>query len=681
MKSRTWTALEMASYLALALGAVLPALLSAGHVVGDGVDLYGTFWFYWWIRDCVEHLRDPSFTNMMFYPLGKDIFAHTGDNFLDAVLSIPFQVVFGFPRYEVWFVAALLLGNGLSFRPLARDLFSSRRAAWGATLLWMVNPYVLFECMTGRFTQAMLFFLPLAVRHFLRIGREADAAGAGRWRNPALAGLYTALQAYTYWFMGYFMALAFAWLAVVGLWRSRDRRRLALGYLVAGLVCLAVISPAGVAMARAASAGEVPGVTEGLGLLSAPKEVANNIGPDLHGYVLMETQGQPMFAYWSWGGGLLLAILLGRDRVRWMGVALLAMAFSIGPAFTTDDGHRFLMPHYLTAYNVLPFFDRLWFPYRLLSVVFFGVVWGFGALLDRAIGWLGTQPGWAARGLMWALPVSLALAGAGEQRKHLSYPLLHRDFVPPRVYSLIHDLGGALVELPMGMTRISVAWQAVHEQPVWGGMAENAPVLWPEGFEKRSKNAFIRYLRDLTRDPAAAEDRRFSQTELAAVLDDGFRWLVLDRKLVDSDIHRWAYVRRFGIEEGRNAVFRVTDALEARLGPPFAVDEELVVWDLWACCGDAVDFDAATPKGAPEGAVIPAVLPAAYADLQPTEAALTTRTWQVGDMPLYEQHLRAIGRIGEDGAATEMRRSKSTPKGQPQRPRDGATPEELGGDR
>ena len=31
-----------------------------GHVVGDGVDLYGSVWFAWWIQDCILELRDPE---------------------------------------------------------------------------------------------------------------------------------------------------------------------------------------------------------------------------------------------------------------------------------------------------------------------------------------------------------------------------------------------------------------------------------------------------------------------------------------------------------------------------------------------------------------------------------------------------------------------------------------------
>ena len=106
--SRPW--IEPLSYVLVALGAVLPAIVKGG-VVGDGVDMYGTFWFYWWINHCISTLSDPGFTDLMFHPMGKDIFAHTGNNFVDALVAQPFMVALGFPRYQPWFVAALLLGT------------------------------------------------------------------------------------------------------------------------------------------------------------------------------------------------------------------------------------------------------------------------------------------------------------------------------------------------------------------------------------------------------------------------------------------------------------------------------------------------------------------------------------------------------------------------------------------
>ena len=118
---------------------------------------------------------------------------------------------------------------------LAKHLFTHKAAVWGSSMLWMVNPFVLFECICGRLTQALLWFIPLAIVHFLK-------SGQGGWRHPILAGLYTALQAWTYWFCGWFMALAFVWLGIAQLINARHKWRAYLrGWTIAALVCLLCI--------------------------------------------------------------------------------------------------------------------------------------------------------------------------------------------------------------------------------------------------------------------------------------------------------------------------------------------------------------------------------------------------------------------------------------------------------
>ena len=606
----------------LALGAVSGALLHAGHVVGDGVDLFGTFWFYWFISDCVGHLRDPSFTDLMFHPLGKDIFAHTGDNFVDALASVPFQWIFGFPRYQPWFVAALLLGNALTFRPLARHLWGNSWAALGATLLWELNPYALFECMTGRLTQATLWFLPLAFLGFMKIEEPLDGAAPGARRRlggAVAAGVFTGLQAWTYWFMGYFMALGFAWLALVGLIRGRTPRRAQLlGYGLAGLCCLATIAPAGLAMALQVGSGEVPGIqaAQPASIFEAPGQLANNVASQLHGYVLMETSGQPMFAYLVWGGGLLLALLLGRDRLRWVGISGLAFLFAVGTVWPREGAPDLVMPHYMLAYRYLPFFERLWFPYRLVVMAFFGATLGIGGLLAR---WEGGARRLFGRTLpAWLLPMGLVLTTVVEQHRHLAWPLVHRDLTPPQIYSLIGQEGGGLIEMPVGMARISIAFQPVHKQPTFGGMAENAPLFWPEGMKKRMNNSFIRFLREASRSPG--EGVEFNPRDLTNLKEEGFRWVVLDRHLVDSDIHRWRWSRTASAEEIDAAPFLTQDLVSGALGAPVAVEGPLVLWDLVG------------------GVSVPA-------DLHPTAESLRTRSWSLEDMPDYETHLREIGRI------------------------------------
>jgi hypothetical protein len=597
---------------ALAVGAVLPAALRPDHVIGDGVDLFGTFWFYWFIDRCARLGQTPAFTDLMFHPLGKDIFAHTGANFVDAVASIPFQRAFGFPAYQPWFVAAVLAGNGLTFWPLAREVIGRDRAGSVlATLLYTVNPFVLFECMAGRITQATLWFLPGALWGALRIGLPGRAG----WGAAAVTGACVALQAWTYWFFGWFLALGLAWLLIVRLARpeGRPRGRVLAGHAAAGLVCLALVSPAILAMRGAAAAGEVPGLQEATGSwLALPTGAAGNLASTLHGLVLMERHGQPMLTTWTWSALALAGVALGPQRLRWTGMAVVVGLFAIGPAWPRQGAPPLPMPHYLIAYHGLPFVDRLWFPYRLVAMAFPALALGAGLALERAGARAGARGRWAAA----ALILGLALA---EQRHNLAWPLVHRGLAPPQIYREIGARGGGLIELPLGLARVSIAFQPVHEQPVFGGMAENAPMFHPPGYAQQLGNALIRAL-DLAVEDPTAPSPRVPAKAVDALRAQGFRWVVLDRQYVDADVRHTRFGRKAGDAQRGLAPFLAANRVVGLLGPPAAAEGALLVWDLGG--GDPW----------PDG-------------LRPTPDALLRRTWPLDDMPEYEELMRARGRL------------------------------------
>ncbi len=583
--------------------------LRPGWVVGDGVDAYGTLWFYWWVQDCILALRDPSFTDLFFYPLGKDLFAHTGNNFLDALFAAPFRWILGELDYQPWFVAAMMIANALSFRVLARYVLRHRGAALVAAVAWEMNPYVLFEITCGRLTQAFLPFLPLAFYHLLRC-EEPDA----RWRHPLLAGLFTALQAWTYWFMGWFMAFAFVWIAAVGLSRSPDRRRLALRYLLAGLACAAAVAPGALAMVSLAREGEVPGLVEGglslEALLSPPPPQRNNVSTTLYGLLVVEGSGVPMISSLSYGLPLLAWLILGPGRLRWAPALGVLLAFAVGPVLGPPGG-EIPMPHYMLAYYVLPFFERLWFPYRMASVAFVPVALGFGFLALRALG------RWPSAGrAMVPAAAAVALLSGLERSRFDVYPFAARDQRPPELVDWIGREGGAVIDMPFGIYKASVIWQTFNRAPTFGGMGENAVMLWPEGMRRHLRNSFIHALITACRKPREAISYRAPQR--AMIEAEGFRWVVLHRELIVERGAPPGAGRRSPIEP----VLKMIEVL----GEPSAVEGPHLVWDLTG--------EASPPPG-----------------LEPTEAKIRAPI-VVGDpRPAYEIALERAGRSGRGRGA------------------------------
>lgn len=611
MKAKTWAALEWVVYISAALLAIAPALRE-NHVVGDGVDMYGTIWFYWWIQQCIETWSDPGFTDWFFYPLGKDIFAHTGNNFVDAVFAAPFYWLFGSPGYHRWFILALLLANAASFRVFAKGVFTSRLAVAGATLLWMLNPYVLFEITCGRSTQAFLVFLPLAF-HFL-IQMEKEQLGWRRFGVPILAGVLVALQGWTYWFMGYFMALVMLPMALWALWRSASRRELALRYLVAGISCLVCVAPAALAISGLADQGDVPGLTQAsdFSLFEPPAALGNNVSPFLHGWIFAEFMGTPLLISFAWTPLLLAWLFFGRDRLRFVVGFFAVWLMAIGPVIhppVPSPPVWAVDPLYMAAYHYLPFFDRLWFPYRMVVMCFFILSFGAGQLLDRL----------AERGLpKWAPAVLVAIfmgVTLGEQARLRVFPFVTKDLTLPATYQMVKDNPGKVIHLPFGISQPSIVWQTFHEQKMFGGMGENASILLPPGFDKRLKqNQFIRSLVQIGRSPLLPANS-YPESHRMAFEEEGFRWVILHRDLQEG------VANQRGVPKPETFAFGATERLVEILGPPVAVEGVLVTWDLSGEHGPLPGHEAGP-------------------------GLLTTRDWSSDlEAPAYERALQDAGRL------------------------------------
>lgn len=594
--------------LLLAVGAVAGALTDRWTVPGDGVDLYGTLWFFWWIRDSVEGLHSPSFTDLFFFPYGKDIFAHTGNNFVDAVLSLPLQ--WGLPGhawYTVW-VVVVLTGNAAAMWPLARQELEDRWPAAIATLCFALSPFVLFELTTGRPTQAMVWWIPMALYGWRNLERG--------WRHAVLCGVGTALTGWTYWFNGYFLAFAMAWLLGVELWTRRDRPEARRAWLrgLAQAVALGtvLVLPGVVAMALHAESGQVPGIelTEEGSWFDPPGRVDNGVPDMLMGYSIVELEGARFLHYPLWGGGLLLFLLLGRGRLAWGGVAVVSLLLATGPDLRLTEG-SLAMYHYRLLYHLVPFFDRLWFPYRALSITFLVASLGLGALARQLRERLPERWWWS--GLL--LSVLVVAGNLLPQVPEYTYPLTTKALPIPAFTRVLAQRGGGIIDLPYGISHTTIVWQTRHHLPLLGGMGENAPAFQDQAHQRRLEQSFFRAIATAAAEPYD-EVKPVRPGDRERFEAQGFRWVLLHRQLAEAE-HR----RLRGVSKKKKAAgWQVsTDKLVALLGEPVAVEGPVVVWDLQG--GPPLD------------------------GLAPEPGWRTAHDWTSEQPPAYEERLRAQGRI------------------------------------
>ena len=133
----------------------------------ESVDHYGTQWFYWFALRHLQIGESAGHSNLFFYPWGKDIYGHTGANLLDAYLEVPFRMVLGPTLGYNLFVLVGILAHGLAFYRFCQKFAEDRVALLAASLCFSFSPYVLYELVEGRPTQAILLFPVL----FIEIGR------------------------------------------------------------------------------------------------------------------------------------------------------------------------------------------------------------------------------------------------------------------------------------------------------------------------------------------------------------------------------------------------------------------------------------------------------------------------------------------------------------------------------
>jgi hypothetical protein len=548
--------LAAALYLAGAL-LVLRSGLGADRVVGQGVDLCGTLWYVEWIRHCVTHGVDPGFTDWFFHPTGKDIFAHTGSNFVDALLAQPLRALFGFPGYYLPFLVSLLVGNALAMHRLLRGQGIAMAPTVAVSLLFGLHPYVLHELAQGRPTQALLFWLPLALHHLLAF------AARGRWRDAVLAGLFLALQGWTYWFMGHFSLLMLGPVAIMLLWRSPDRGRTLRGLLLTAGVAVLLVLPAVFLMAQHAAEGVVPGLGASALDVAGAQDFDPRVSFRARWLGLFGGAAYPVPARLA--VLLALGLILARRRWLWLPGVLVGVLLMSGPRFVLGDAQLF-NPLYAASEALLPFFGRLWFPYRGWGVL--------AVLLCLPLAEALSRVRWGLPAALGApLTVALVLLFSGLP-EGLADPAEATPVPQPAYLEAVRQRPGLVLDLPFLCAEEVIHYQPLHGSPLVGGMAEGTPAFRPPDLRERVFGDPL-----LAAVATASLTGRLPEGDRSPGPQQTVRWVVLHKHLYDRIVEVRACWEGPQLDSPQR-LQRVQQALEQLLGPPDVEDGIVAAWEL-----------------------------------------------------------------------------------------------------
>jgi len=533
-------------------------IVTSGSADGD---LGYTIFAQWWASKTLAGEGAFNACPLVYFPEGQDL---TGSvwNLVVLFLTAPLHwLTDPITAYNLS-ILAISFVNTLVFAVLGFRL-GGRSGGFIAAVMAASMPFAWVELFDGRPEQG--FMAPAALYAFSLLKLKEGQSGAVVW-----TGLSMAFAAVCYWFMA--PMLAFAMLPLLGskLKEGAIWMQLALAAMICLIACgpfLALIMPIVLGEGGARSMFD-PGNAMFM-------RITNSVNPI--GALLSFTEDEyfqhciPLAAV----AGAVAAFRHAPAR-PWIFTAIAGLVLSLGPAFLLaplDAGSPAAPPHLplpLALLDILPGFERFWWPYRALTITSVGIA---GALAS----WLGAQTGrrqiWMVAGFGLAILFhgrSLSLAALEMGNPNLpDSPLdpgpaesfYERDL--PTWVTTPHAQGGVLIFPLRDVQNYSHMLTPFHGLPTALGDGVGEPLIRPESFNDRiSKNALLKAWSESKEVPDSAREG----------LDDlrasGFRWLLW----ILPDEERFPEERALWRSRAAN--------LDPLLGQPDHEESTLVVWDL-----------------------------------------------------------------------------------------------------
>lgn len=533
----------------------------------QGVDAWGTQWFYWYVGEQASQGKGLGQTDLFFYPWGKDVYLHTGANVLDAFLAWPLRWVLGPVAGYNLFVLLVLGANALAARQLAQVVGVKDPAAALAGVFFTLNPFLLGELDGGRPTQVLVAFVLLFWAEFLRLEQRPRTSVALR------AGIWLGLAALTYWYYAIFSGMVAALYTLIGGWKALRIR------IVAGLLSVLVVLPFALPMLQAE---DVPGMLdlEGWSLRTWSPNTVEGVSIGIYSVDFLQRAS----GFWAARSDgtldflpeavpflrvqvvLLLLGFFGRGVPRrWLlSMLLVGGLIAIGPQLVEGVTN----PVYLWMVTAVKVFRRLWWPQRAMILVQVALCVAAAVALRRL---------WAWKPLGLASTAAIAWAWYADLRAGDLAPFHFWPSGVPLAYSCLAEAEeGAIIELPYADTQAHLYYQTRHGRPMFGGMVEDNPVFTPEEQTAfRRDNSFVAMLVNQAKSPDGAPD--FVVEDFQAVGELGYKWVILDKNAYLGPGHEFAKVSP--ALEGRLPLIR--RSFNKLFGAPVYEDSKTSIWAPW----------------------------------------------------------------------------------------------------
>jgi hypothetical protein len=437
-------------------------------------DLSCAIWLPWHLLEQLAALSSPWESPALLWPHGQDIALNIwnlGAQTLQAPFYLFFEPILAY-NLSIIFLAAL---NGLGGWVLGRVVGGCRASGLAGAALLVFSPYAWNELAQGRCEQGVLLWLALALSGVVVLAR------GGSRRTAVLTGAAWAAAGLTYWFYGYFLLLAVgalalllaasrAWRPLLGLGQAAitaallaggPALHLLLAVLREGSIYQRANAPANFELTQHLASSASIGLAQLAWFLEPPDflwGVVPLLTVPLLAYGLSQRRLRPLALL-----GLLGLLLAFGRQLQWTPGGQVLVGSEAALPFTWLQGG-------------VPGFERLWWPYRFLSLCVVAAAGCAGALVAR----LGRGRWWVA-----ALVACLALGELRLAQQHTHGRLIWDRPEGVIVPAFFDELAQAPGEHPLLLLPLLAPggsrpmWLAYHRQAASGGLGDADDVLLP----------------------------------------------------------------------------------------------------------------------------------------------------------------------------------------------------------
>lgn len=479
-------------YLALAIVLTWPLIAHfQTHVPGQGVDDPAQTWSLWWVRYALLDLGiSPLTTDHLFYPVGINLVAYT-PTFLNGVLSIPLQLIFGvIPATNIIIYFAFVM-NGYGAFLFTRDVLA-RCKINSDVAAFLAGSFYAFGAWHVHYADATYMLLscewiPFYVFYLLRLERNP-------FRNGAHAGFFLLLNAWTELTLAMFLAIFTAlYLVYWMVTRLIEIKKISVfvrvgQHIILGLGILGILAMVGVSPLLLNLWNDTQRfgyyLSQGMGRVQIfSAELISFLFPSPQNPILgawANTITTANTRYAFIGYAVLILVIVGflayrksRETIFWTISAVFFASLMFGPSLIIG-GQNTDIPLPFALLRAIPFINANRYPVRFNTILMFSltplIAFGAARLLQLSRGKI----------ILGVLSVLLAV-------EQLVVPIPLSDLRVPAIFETIrYDPGDfAVLNLPLGW-RGSVSlqgkmedqaqfFQTVHHKRMLGGITSRTP--------------------------------------------------------------------------------------------------------------------------------------------------------------------------------------------------------------